>query len=132
MYKLTTFEKIGDSYNLPDDIIDRISDIYMKDCFSYENTLKYYTKRTNFYNHNYYHQHRIKMYIVDSEFKHYLRSFFSYQNLLLTVGSHNISFYYMNNHNEDILYNILFNRSLDLYINNGIRTFIKYLKYNKN
>ena len=38
----------------------------------------------------------------------------------------------MNNHNEDMLYNALFNSSLDLHISNGIATFIKYLKYNKN
>ena len=45
MYKLTTFEKIGDKYNLPDDIIDKMSNFYIQDCLSYKNTLRYYSDR---------------------------------------------------------------------------------------
>ena len=131
MYRLTTFEKIGDEYDLSDDIIDKISDLYMKDCFSYKNTLKYHIERQILIFNNDYHYHRIRMHLVDCEFKNSLRSFLSYQNLLLTLGSNNISSFYMNRQHEDMLFDILFNISLETHMKHGMGNFIRYLKTNK-
>jgi hypothetical protein len=128
MYRLTTFEKIGEEYNLPDDIIDRMSEFYIQDCLSYENALKYYTDRSIILLHNHYHLHRIKMYLVDCEFKNNLRSYLSYKNLLHSNNLNDII--YINQHNDyDMMqYESLFNSSLDNQLEIGMGDFINYLK----
>jgi hypothetical protein len=129
MYRLTTFEKIGEEYNLPDDIIDRMSEFYIQDCLSYENTLKYYTDRNIILLNNHYHLHRIKMYLVDCEFKNNLRSYLSYKNLLYSNNLNDII--YINQHSDyDMMmqYESLFNLSLDNQLEIGIGDFINYLK----
>ena len=49
MLNLTTFEIIGERYNLPDDIIDKMTGFYLKDCYSHNNIMTYYTQRYYFY-----------------------------------------------------------------------------------
>lgn len=129
MYRLTTFEKIGEQYNLPDDVIDRLSDLYIEECLSYDNALKYHTERKKIFINNHYHLHRIKMYLVDCEFKSLLRRYLSYKNLLYDISFYNII--YINQHNEHdamMEYDALFNLSLDIHIKSGMGDFVKYLK----
>ena len=131
MYKLTTFEKIGDKYNLPDDIIDKMSNFYIQDCLSYKNTLKYYSDRIILLSNNDYHCHRVKMYLVDCEFKNSLRSYLSYQNILYAATNNNINIIYINQQNDQEMmmeYSVLYNISLDTHMKSGMGNFIKYLK----
>ena len=116
-------------HNLPDDIIDRMSEFYIQDCLSYENTLKYYTDRNIILLNNHYHLHRIKMYLVDCEFKNNLRSYLSYKNLLYSNNLNDII--YINQHSDyDMMmqYESLFNLSLDNQLEIGMGDFINYLK----
>ena len=131
MYKLTTFEKIGEQHNLPDDIIDTITNFYMKHCLSYENTLKYYTNRQIFMINNDYHHHRINMHFVDCEFKFLLRKFLSYQNLLVTFGNQNITFHYINQQLNDMLFDTSFEISLETHMLYNMKNFIKFLRNDK-
>ena len=131
MYNLTTFEKIGNEHNLPDDIIDKMSNFYIQDCLSYKNTQKYYSDRRIFLLNNDYHCHRARMYLVDCEFKNSLRSYLSYQNILHAATNNNINVIYINQQNEQEMmmeYSVLYNISLDTHMKSGMGNFIKYLK----
>lgn len=127
MLRLTTFEKIGEKYNLPDDIIDKMTNFYLKNCFSHKNTLKYYTKRYYFYINSDYHNHRIKMSLVDSEFKYYLRKYISHKNTNLNIIiMMNILGYFDNDQYRDELYY----RFLEIYFEKLPMKFPNFIKNN--
>lgn len=118
MLNLTTFEVIGEKYNLSDDIIDKMTNFYLKDCYSHKNTMIYYTKRYDFYIDSDYHKHRIKMSLVDSEFKYYIRKYISYKNRVSNIFFDNLNMMVFNIlgyfDNDEIDYN-LYNRNLEIY-----------------
>ena len=127
MNKLTTFEKIGEQFNLNDHIISKMSEIYIKYCNSYDNTLKYYENRYQFIYNNDYHNHRIKMDLVDSEFRNYIVNFLS----------SNIKLELLNTRDFIRMYPILgtnfyYNKLLDYVIKiNKFKNVIRFIKLNK-
>ena len=127
MNKLTTFEKIGEQFNLNDHIISKMSEIYIKDCNSYDNTLKYYNNRYQFIYNNDYHNHRIKMDLVDSEFRNYIVNFLN----------SNIKLELLNTRDFIRMYPILgtnfyYNKLLDYVIKiNKFKNIIRFIKLNK-
>lgn len=128
MYKLTTFKKIGEQFNLNDDIITKISDIHIKECNSYDNTLKYYENRYQLIYNNDYHNHRIKMDLVDSQFKNYIKRFLQSELILNIIDRfNNIRIYQIN------IFNIMYyDKILDFSINkNKFKNIIKFIKLNK-
>lgn len=128
MYKLTTFKKIGEQFNLNDDIITKISDIHIKECNSYDNTLKYYENRYQLIYNNDYHNHRIKMDLVDSQFKNYIKRFLQTELILNIIDRfNNIRIYQIN------IFNIrYYDKILDFSINkNKFKDIIKFIKLNK-
>lgn len=87
---LTTFKLISSQFNLNDDVIQKMSEIYIEDCNSYENTIKYYNERNILYLGSDYHNHRIKMDLVDNEFNYCLNIYINnnhtnYSNLLFRI-----------------------------------------------
>ena len=87
---LTTFKLIGSEFNLNDDIIQKMSEIYIEDCNSYENTIKYYNDRNRIYLGTDFHNHRVKMDLVDNEFNYCLNVYINnnhtnYSNLLFRI-----------------------------------------------
>jgi hypothetical protein len=133
MLNLTTFEAIGERYNLPDDIIDKMTEFYLKDCFSHKNTMSYYTKRYYFYINSDYHNHRIKMSLVDSEFKYYIRKYFSYKNRVLNIFFDNLNmilFNILGYFDNDEIDSDLYNRNLEFHFENLPTKFPNFIKNN--
>ena len=87
---LTTFKLIGSQFNLNDDMIHKLSEIYIEDCNSYENTIKYYNNRNRIYLGTDFHNHRVKMDLVNTEFNYCLNIYINnkhtnYTNLLFRI-----------------------------------------------
>ena len=115
---LTTFKLIGLQFNLNDDVIHKLSTIYIKECNSYENTIKYYNNRTILNYGNDLHNHRIKMDLVDNEFNYCLNIYINnnttkFSNLLFRIFEISVQY----------------NRTLiDKFIEkNGLKQFVLYI-----
>lgn len=130
MYKLTTCEKIGEQHNLSDDVIDIISNFYLKDCLSEENTLKYHISRYTFSYDSYLHNHKIKMFHVDSEFKNFLRKYFYVKNNNIRIYLNNM--YVILYNYEEINNDEEYRNNLTSYIETkNIYNFMKFIKISK-
>ena len=133
MLNLTTFEVIGERYNLPDDIIDKMTDFYLKDCYSHKNTMAYYTNRYYFHIDSDYHNHRIKMSLVDSEFKYYIRKYFSYKNRILNIFFDNLNmivFNILGYFDNDEIDSNLYNTNLEFHFEKLPTKFPNFIKNN--
>ena len=128
MYKLLTFQKIGDKYKLDNDIILIISEIYMKDCLSYKNTLNYNLNRYNISENKDYYIHQTRIHLVNSQFKYHIKNFVSYQNLIRIMGINNITLKDLDQQLERLQYPPFFNDSLENHTKKGINNLMKYIK----
>ena len=128
MFKLTTFEKIGEKFNLNDDTIHKISEIYINDCKSYNNTLKYYNNRYRFVYNNDYHNHRIKMDLVDSEYKNCIRRFLNSEIRLDVINIRD----YIRIYQIQIFSILYYDKTLDYFIKkNKFKKIIQFIISNK-